>query len=122
MKPNQSRRPIEEMKQAEQNNEFVFKEVQTKQAEKKDEDGDESDNNYEDDESTKKNEDSISNLAKQLLKSKLEKPEPVTIKTAAVTNVVSKKNEDQDDLDLELDMDLENVDTTDVNLDDDISD
>ena len=27
-----------------------------------------------------------------------------------------------DDLDLELDMDLENVDTTDVNLDDEISD
>jgi hypothetical protein len=110
------------MRQAEENNEFVFKEVQTKQAEKKDDDEDESDNNYEDDESTKKAEDSISNLAKQLLKSKLENPEPVTVKKPAATNVASKKNDDQDDLDLELDMDLENVDTTDVNLDDDISD
>lgn len=112
------------MKQAEQNDEFVFKETKSERAvnvNEEEEDEDESDNNYEDDESDKKNEDSISNLAKQLLKSKLEKPEPVTLKKPT-TPTISKKNDDQDDLDLELDMDLENVDTTDVNLDDDISD
>lgn len=108
------------MKQAENNDEFVYKEAKTAQPENDDED-DASENNYEDDESTKRNEDSISNLAKQLLKSKLEKPEQViNKKPTPPTN--SKKNDDQDDLDLELDMDLENLDTTDVNLDDEISD
>ena len=89
---------------------------------------DESDT-YEDDYEHKpssNDENSISNLAKKLIQTKLEKSatesdKPLSIKTSANTKKIE-ADTDKDDLDLELDIDLENVDTTDVNLDDDISD
>ena len=105
------------MKEAEESNHFVYKASQASKVEAENEDDEEED----DEEYEKKtsDENTISNLAKQLLKSKLEKTEPLVLKTAAASKNVE---QEKDDLDLELDMDLDNVDTTDVNLDDDLSD
>ena len=60
----------------------------------------------------------IANLAKQMHETKLDN-EPSEKPSAAP---VAKSNIDKEDLDLDIDIDLENVDTTDVNLDDDLSD
>ena len=124
LKPNQNRKPIEEMRQAEKSSHFAYKAEATSHKSEEEEEEEESDREDEDDEedkyANKNNEDSISNLAKQLLKSKLEKTEPITVKTTTSTSKLP--DQEKDDLDLELDMELDNVDTTDVNLDDDLSD
>ena len=121
------------MRQAEADNEFSYKPdlPATKNGTNDHESDEEDDDDHDHKSSLSKNdENSISNLAKKLLQAKLEKADtdakPPTIKTTTNTAINVKKaadaDLDKDDLDLELDIDLENVDTTDVNLDDDISD
>jgi coatomer subunit beta' len=125
---NQSRKPIDEMNEAEESRAFVYNNNTTttstasNRGDKKEVATNSDDSNEEDNfEETEPNDDSISNLAKQLLKSKLE--QQITVSTAATATTttgppVKRTDSAEDDLDLELDMDLDNVDTTDVNLDD----
>lgn len=124
---NHLRKPVEEMQTAEENNEFVYREPEPKN--QKDENEFESANSNNDDEDDygedKKleNENSISNLAKKIQETKLNnQPANAAETVSARANPSTNTNLNKDDIDLELDIDLENVDTTDVNLDDDLSD
>lgn len=69
----------------------------------------------EEDKYRKKNEDSISDFANKLSETKLSQSPPKIVQSAEVID-------SKDDDDLDIDLELENVDTTDVNLDDELSD
>ncbi|RNA36259.1 coatomer subunit beta [Brachionus plicatilis] len=100
IKPNNLRKPIEEMLAAEESNQFRF-ECKTEQEEEEE---------YfepEEDKYIKKEEDSIANLAKKITETKLSQSPP---KPAMSTEAVA---DTKDDDDLDIDLDLENVDTTD---------
>lgn len=107
---------MEEMKEAEERNEFVY----VRPVDGGDEEEDEGEIGEDKD---KDKDDSIANLAKKIQETKLSQNEQgldsvVEVKVEkSVYSSISK-----DDLDLDIDIELDNVDTTDVNLDDDLSD
>jgi hypothetical protein len=117
------------MLEAEENNTFIYERPanslnnHTNKSDNEDDDFQDPENDYD---STDKKNDTISSLAKKIQETKLnttplvveQLEKPQQNKPISVSAVATEK----DDLDLDIDIDLENVDTTDVNLDDDLSD